>query len=35
MGVGKILETNYWITGTVTHDILLTRLQGEKINVPT
>ena len=30
MGMGKILETNNLMTGTMTHNILLTRLQGGK-----
>ena len=32
MGMGKILETNFLVTGTMTHNILLTRLQeGKKL----
>ena len=30
MGMGKILETNYYMTRTMAHNILLTRLQGGK-----
>ena len=30
MGVGKILRTNDYMTGAMTHNILLTRFQGEK-----
>ena len=31
MGMGKILRTNDYMTGTMTHNILLTRFQGEKV----
>ena len=32
MGMGKILRTNDLMTGTMTDNILLTRLQGKKNN---
>ena len=32
MGMGKILRINDWMTGPMTDNILLTRLQGEKNN---
>ena len=30
MGMGRILRTNNWMTGTLTHNILLTRNLGTK-----